>query len=571
MRVRYLRLIALLSTVCLSLGCGAPRAQRLQNVDALLADASQWRMERLDLDVRINAQSGGLELSGEAVLRLDGDASPGPTLSMNSREPAMGFTRLEGTPAGTASLNDYVERMPAGRAARYTLAQPARRGDRVTLRFGCAKYASSFQLRVAGDSSFASWVEGWYPSPPSKSEGAAARMSAVGRTRLHLPAGWHAASNGRLVERRETSAGVEVEWVVETAVARSFAAAPYTVAQHRVGGRDVGVYLLTGKPDAARQQAESLGAALAAIERRIGGYPYASYAIAEIPLSAAEWYAASEQGFIMARSDAFEFGENLPLFAHEMAHGWWGNLVNAQGPGSILCTESLAQYMAVLAIEGIEGPAEATKFLQYSRKGYNPAQCAKGYFAMARRGDDAALAALDEQPFAHNLSDAKGHWFYHMARHRLGDDLFFGVLRGLVRDFAGKAMSLDDVRRALTAAAPPTADMPRFLADWLDRPGAPLIELEWKLLDRTGAGTATSASGSCDVEVVLRQTQKGTAYSLDIELAAVSEAGEERRVVRMADSELRIGWTLPHRPEKILLDPDCRLLIWRAEYGEPPK
>ena len=102
----------------------------------------------------------------------------------------------------------------------------------------------------------------------------------------------------------------------------------------------------------AREQAQSLGDAIGAMEEFFGEFPYPSYAIVEVPDGKVSWYASSHQGFLMAESGAFEFGANLPLFAHEAAHAWWGNLVNQQGIGSILCSESLAQYGAVIAIDG---------------------------------------------------------------------------------------------------------------------------------------------------------------------------------------------------------------------------
>jgi len=317
-------------------------------------------------------------------------------------------------------------------------------------------------------------------------------------------------------------------------------------------------YLLHKRSGAAREQAETLAKALAAMERRMGPYPYPSYAIAEVPRRAVKWYASSEQGFIMARSDAFEYGANLPLFAHEMAHGWWGNLVNSEGPGSDLCSESMAQYCAVLAIEAIEGREKATEFLRFSRRGYSKKQCARGYFDMLRHGKDAPLSKLDEQPFAHQLSDAKGHWVYHMLRTRVGDEVFFGVLRGLIRDFAGRTMTLDDVRRAFVASAPKEAELERFFSDWLDRQGAPVIDSKW---------TTTSDGG---VEVVLTQAQKSAPYALDVDVAITDEHGESRHAVKLRDRTTRWRFTPSGKVTNVRIDPDHRLLIWDPAYGPRP-
>jgi hypothetical protein len=139
----------------------------------------------------------------------------------------------------------------------------------------------------------------------------------------------------------------------------SFVAGPFTVAREHAGGREVSMYLLSASPAAARDQARTLSRAITAMESRFGPYPYASYGVAEVPESSATWAASSEQGVIMARSSMFHAsGGNLPLFAHEAAHSWWGNSVSTTGPGSKMGSEALAQYGAVLAIEALEGKLE---------------------------------------------------------------------------------------------------------------------------------------------------------------------------------------------------------------------
>lgn len=223
-------------------------------------------------------------------------------------------------------------------------------------------------------------------------------------------------------------------------------------------GRDIGIYLTAASARQARAQARVLSAAVTAMEAHFGAYPYPSYAIVELPDSSVQWAASSEQGFIMATASTLAVpGGNLPLFAHEAAHGWWGNLVNSDGPGSLLVSESLAQYSAVLAVEAIEGAAAGRDFLRFSRPGYNPVQCALGYLHIWREGGDKPLAELSDGPWDHNLSDSKGMWFYHMLRHQVGDEVFFAVLRRQLREFAGRAMTLRDVRQASSRPPGPGA------------------------------------------------------------------------------------------------------------------
>jgi hypothetical protein len=306
------------------------------------------------------------------------------------------------------------------------------------------------------------------------------------------------------------------------------------------------------------------------MESRFGPYPYAGYAVAEVPESSVTWAASSEQGFIMARTSMFDApGGNLPLFAHEAAHAWWGNVVNTTGPGSRMGSEALAQYGAVVAIEALEGRAAARDFLDFSRPGYNPLQCALGYFHIWREGEDVALSALEDGPSDHNLSDSKGMWFYHMTRDRLGDAAFFGALRRLLADFSTRPMSVPDIRAAFLAAAPADSGLAGFLDQWLSRTGAPVLDVEWWSVRRQAASRKEEPTGAAELRI--RQRQPGTPYALDLEvLVTLRDSSTVVDTVRVRGREQTLQLEFPRRPIDLKVDPNQRVLMWRPKYGPRP-
>ena len=467
-------------------------------------------------------------------------------------------------------LNETAPGDSALRLARAEFAQPRGRGAEADVAFAYESYGQSSQVVTSERVALTSWVENWYPVPVSPDGYTAAGAAAPGTTRFHLPRGWRSVSNGRLTSRRMAGSGVVDTWTVERPVARSFAAAPYVAARQAVGGREIAVYLLSATQASAQAQARILARAVAAMERRFGPYPYPTYAIAEIPDGAVTWAAGSEQGFIMARSDMFDApGGNLPLFAHEAAHGWWGNVVNTSGPGSKLGSESLAQYGAVVAIETLEGAAAAREFLRFSRTGYNPLQCALGYFHIWREGGDKALAQLEEDKWDHNLSDSKGMWFYEMVRRRMGDQAFFGALRGLIGRFATRPMTLSDIRAAFLAAAPADSGLAGFLSQWLDRKGAPVLDADWWSVRQPPA--SSNEKEKLGATIRIRQRQPGEPYVLPMEVALTLR--DSTRVVdtlRLREREQAFELELPARAVSLELDPFHRVLMWRPEYGPRP-
>lgn len=528
----------------------------LQGSSPAVAQEMGWQYRRLDIDVAIDPATPGLEVQGRGVLEVTSGPASEVTLAVNNRADAMQYERVE-----VRNVAARVEMLtePPQHSARLTLAEPLAAGDTVVVEFTLRWSAPSSQLIVSDSIALASWVEAWYPLLTA-GDGGVREYAAPGETRFHLPAGWHAVSNGglRSTEAAADSGTVQV-WEATEPVHRSFAAAPYRVAHARAGDRDIGVYLLRADTTSAARQAEVAARAIGAMEAVWGPYPYPGYAIAEVPDDLVTWAASSEQGFIMATTRQFGDEGNLPLFAHEAAHAWWGNRVSTTGPGSQLVSESLAQYGAVVAIEALEGRDAMNEFLRFSRRGYNQYQSAAGYFEIVRQGGDKALADLESDRWDHNLSDSKGHWFYHMLRQRIGDERFFTVLREIQRDWAGRSLSLAELRAAFARAQPDDASLPEFMAQWLDRTGAPVLEHRWWSIDRGAA---------VHLEIVQRQPELyDLPLTIEIEL---SNGHRVRHTVHVAEEIHTFTFPVHGSPVGLRLDPDHHVLFWRPEYGEPP-
>jgi len=521
-------------------------SQALQN-----GDGHGWRWAELELDVWIEPDLGSVHLEGLGELVLEAKSSGGPALGLNG-------ALLEYVHAGSPRVVVELGALDVGgqsvAVARFRLPEPVPRGTKLRVDFECQSKGHSGQFAVTSRAALASWTQSWYPTPFGDAAALSRQMAAPGVTRFHLPPGWQSVSNGEPAASEEP----EVElWRVAQPVARSFACAPFRTQTIDVEGRAVGVHRLESAGEPADVELRAIAEILRVLEKRYGPYPYPGYRVAEVPLGVGDFLGSSEQGFIMVRPVAFDAPDgNLALFAHELAHGWWGNRVSSDGPGSILLDEALSQYSAVVAIEAIEGERGAADFLRFSRPGYVTEQCARGYFQMWRSGQDQALATLQGSGNSHQLADSKGHWVYHMLHGVVGDERFFATLRGVIRDFAEKQLTVTELRARFERAAP-EADLARFFAQWLDRTGAPILEHEW------------SAEGD-RVLVRIRQVQPGEPFHLPLEIAVDSAAGRRLHPVVLAEREA--SFTLPgdSPPTGVELDPRHRLLIWTSEYGPRP-
>ncbi|HET7460066.1 MAG TPA: serine hydrolase, partial [Longimicrobium sp.] len=98
--------------------------------------------------------------------------------------------------------------------------------------------------------------------------------------------------------------------------------------------------------------------------------------------------------------------------------------------------------------------------------------------------------------------------------------------------------------------------LPRFFADWLDRPGAPVLDVAWR---RAGPRA-----------VSVRVTQRTAPYALPLEIAVDGSAGRAIRRVELRDSVQSFTLAYAGAPRAVRLDPAHRLLLWDPAFGPVP-
>ncbi len=536
---------------------GRPGMATAQMLDST---GSGWLPTLIDLDVRLDPERERLALRADMVLRLeDHERSDRLILVVNARDSIMGFDSVLTSRGVVAKLDGRQPGRPSTRAAIIEFADdPPARGEGLRVTAYASSRRTSSQFTLDEGVALASWVTAWYPVPlPSGERGLGGVTKAPGRTRFDLPAGWRVVSNGVRVESRLDGGRRWESWLTDQPLARSFSAAPYRITAAEVEGRGVELFLLTVDEASGREQARALAGAIAALEQRFGPYPTGSYAIAEVPDRVPGFLASSEQGFMMAKPENFEVpGGNIPLFAHEASHGYWGNLVNSVGPGSSFLDESMAQYGAVIALEEMLGPGAAREFLKFSREGYIPRQSARGYFEVVRRGaDSVAIADLENLDGIAKrvVVNSKGTWILHMLRDLVGDDRFFATLRRYLRDHVDRSANLDAFRDAFRQAAP-DVDVGGFFAQWLDRTGAPRLDVDYQV---TGD----------EVEIVVEQLQAGGPFRLSLEVRVESRSGaESRHRVEIEHTREVFRLPAPDGVSSVMLDPDFEVLRWDKAY-----
>ena len=174
--------------------------------------------------------------------------------------------------------------------------------------------------------------------------------------------------------------------------------------------------------------------------------------------------------------------------AHEIAHQWWAHqLIGADKQGSVLLSETMAQYSALLVMEKMYGKDQIRKFLKKELDGY-----------LRRRGSD----VLDEQPL--NRVETQSYIYYqkgsvtmYWLKEVVGEQAVNTALKNLLAEFKFKG-----------APYPSSADFLRLLRAQVDPKHESLIVDSFEKitlfdLKATDPKVTQRADGQFDVQFIV--------------------------------------------------------------------
>jgi aminopeptidase N len=508
----------------------ASRASFLLLLASTAAAQDSWRVATLDLDVSVEPTTRVLGVRG--TMRLQGRGA-GPTLVFGPN----------GVVFDSASVNLPAEL--AYSAARDTLRiRPRSPATDITLTFHAHSDRELGRSPIRMEGAMISWGAQWYPMVAWMRD-SVPEFESTGSMRITVPARWRTLASGALADSIVHNGKRTETWRADRPMARSFVAAEFIPAWATVGSARVAVYLLPRHASRMQEYATAIPKMVEHLVRYFGPYPFATFGIAELPRAVAPpgFGGRSEPGYFIAHTDALEVpGVNVWLAAHELTHMWFPNAVDSRPPGDDMMDEAIASYGVPVYFESIGDSARARSEIVEGHPDFSM----RAYFHEIRRGGVDEPLMADYSPM---IARAKGFLVYDMLRRRVGDEVFFGVWRDLAA--RGGSASLADLRRMYLERAPRDTGLRTFLAQWMDRTGAPIVDATW--------------NGS-----TVTLVQRGALYALDI---PVRIRGTRRTLdTTLSVSRLEHRYVLP-KVGAILaveLDPRDHLLLWKPRFGPPP-
>jgi aminopeptidase N len=330
----------------------------------------------------------------------------------------------------------------------------------------------------------------------------------------------------------------------------AIAVGPYAVVRDtcQACSRPIPASLWVRPQDTAKARASfrNLNQGLQAFEKLFGRYPWSRVGYVNVPMGSGAMEHALNIAYPFSAVDGTLGSEDL--WAHELSHAWFGNLVTCQGPSHMFLNEGFARYCEILFFEEVYGPERAEAEL----RAVHAKALKKSHLY------DNGYLALDSIPDANTYGPTvydKGATAVHTLRGQLGDERFFKGLRDYLASYKfGNAT----VRQFIRAMEQSTGqELGAFYDGFLATPGWPGFALDW-----TYAGAKAGQHYIEGAVVQHLQAKPRPVQQLELPVLAVSKNGRQRKRFRLRIGGRRTAFSkeLPFEPAHLYLDPEQQVL-----------
>jgi aminopeptidase N len=233
------------------------------------------------------------------------------------------------------------------------------------------------------------------------------------------------------------------------------------------------------------------------------------------------------------------------LYAHELAHMWFGDLVTCDGPEEMWLNEGWASFAEFIYKEGLYGVQARKDYVRKSLKGILQT-------AHMEEGGYRALYGMPQQYTYGSTIYEKGACVAHTLRGHLGDSIFFPAVRHFLDQHAFGTATSASLRDALEQYS--GQDLDDFFDTWVYSPGYPHFRIDsFRILPLSMPPPAT-------VEVSISQQGKGTigsAASFRIQVMFMNEQWQRHTVTIDIDSSSGSAVVeVPFWPTRAFIDPE---------------
>ncbi len=393
---------------------------------------------------------------------------------------------------------------------------------------------------ISTKGTFLSGAAGWYPLLLDE--------PALYRVRIETPLGYIGVTSGRLVASGESESAAFFLWQTETPLqALSLAAGPYLIKKELADTIPIYSYFYPQSQDLADTYLLATRHYLELYQNLFGRYPFEKFAIVEnfFPTG----YGFPSWTLLGSSVVRLPFIVETSL-GHEIAHSWWGTGVMVDTRYGNWA-EGLTTYLADHLYKERESADAGAEYRLKILRDYATLVSIEDDFALAQFGSRDSKASQ-------SVGYGKGAMLFHMLRKKIGEAAFWAGLRKVVEQKMFRKAAWSDFRQAFESTS--GADLKPFFKQWIEHPGAPVLEL---------SGVSVAHQGDT-WQVIGTILQRGKPYVLSVPVRIKGVTDSVDQIIECSAAKTPFVFTLPWSPRRIVIDPDIDIFRRLSPEEIPP-
>ena len=240
---------------------------------------------------------------------------------------------------------------------------------------------------------------------------------------------------------------------------------------------------------------------------------------------------------------------NEAVYAHELAHQWWGDLITCDSWHHIWLNEGFATYSEAL-------------WFEHAYQGYSASEYQMTANLYLGSGTVYVEDPENEVIFHGGLSYNKGSWVLHMLRHVVGDDVFFNILKTYYASpnhRYGTATTEDFQALSEQVSG---MDLEKFFHQWIYEEWYPHYSFYWLSEDL--------GDGNYKVLGIVNQIQtEGPIFEMPVDLTIQTVSGDTTVVLFSDEQSEYYEYVVNSQPTDVFLDRDNWVLKRVSKIDRP--
>jgi Aminopeptidase N len=227
------------------------------------------------------------------------------------------------------------------------------------------------------------------------------------------------------------------------------------------------------------------------------------------------------------------------VFAHEVAHQWFGDMASEKTFAHLWLSEGFATYMTDVYFENKYGKEKAAERLKKERN---------EIIEFVKTSNHPVVDTTSNLMYLLNVNSyQKGGWVLHMLRQETGDSVFHKIIQTYYNSYKGSNANTEDFEKIAEKVS--GKNLNSFFQQWLYRGGIPKLKIVYELKND-------------EVEVEVIQQNKPLYTHLPLQIKIELENGTSILHTVMINEELnRVKIKTTSKPVGLAIDPNVNLLF----------